>query len=81
MATLHTTLLPPYNFWPLLYLSKEHRLREQPYTYTAQPTCKTLCRVMHWQLMTAQNTELLDGNNANVSHGSRGMRLVILCLV
>ena len=62
----------------LLKLSKEHLLTQKPYTCTAQTTGKPLRRVTGWQLIAAQDAELLNGYDAIIVHGSMEMRLVLL---
>jgi hypothetical protein len=69
-------LLYPHNRRVLLQLSKKHLFREQPYTCTTQPGCKTRRRVTRRQLVAAQYAELLDRNDAIIVHRNE-MRLVL----
>ena len=57
-----------------LNLSK-HLLIQQAHARTAQTVCKTLCRVVCWQLTITEDAELLDGNDFVKGYCSSSLRL------
>ena len=72
--------LYPHNLGVLLKFSKIYLLMQKPYTCRAQSGCKTLGHFTRLQLITAEHTELLDRNDANVRHIIL-LRIICNCLV
>src|SRR2546425_8537863 len=79
-ATQHCAVSPEWflghshNLRMLLNLSK-HLLIQQAHARTAQTVCKTLCRVVCWQLTITEDAELLDGNDFVKGYCSSSLRL------